>query len=62
MQVQRWLFILALVATLAIGHAAPVTELPWSFKPLSKHFSKGMNRLGIAAGDLTAEVLLEIEF
>lgn len=32
------------------------------FKALSKHFSKGMNRLGVQAGEATAEVLLEIEF
>jgi hypothetical protein len=33
------------------------------FKTLSKHFGKGMNRLGVRAGEIaTAEVLLEIEF
>jgi hypothetical protein len=32
------------------------------FKPLSKHFSPGMNRFDVRVGDLTAEVLLEIEF
>ena len=32
------------------------------FKQLSKHFSKGMNRLGIEAGGERTEVLLEIEF
>jgi hypothetical protein len=32
------------------------------FKALSKHFAKGMNRLGVDAGnERTAEVLLEIE-
>ena len=32
---QRWLFILIMASSLAISQAAPVTELPWSFKPLS---------------------------
>jgi len=36
MQMQRWLFILALVVTLDFGHAAPVTELPWSFLTLKE--------------------------
>jgi hypothetical protein len=31
------------------------------FKPLSKHFAKGMNRFEVRAGEATAEVLLEIE-
>ena len=32
------------------------------FKALSKHFVPGMNRFDVRAGDMTAEVLLEIEF
>ncbi|SVA67238.1 uncharacterized protein METZ01_LOCUS120092, partial [marine metagenome] len=32
---QRWLFILMMASSLAISQAAPVTELPWSFKPLA---------------------------
>ena len=34
-EMQRWLFILMMASSLAISQAAPVTELPWSFKPLS---------------------------
>ncbi len=32
---RQWCSILTL-AVVAIGHAAPVTELPWSFKPLAE--------------------------
>ena len=32
---QRWLFILMMTSSLATIQAAPVTDLPWSFKPLA---------------------------
>ncbi len=39
-----------------------VTRGAVAFKPLSKHFSSGMNRFSVRAGEYTTEVLLEIEF
>ena len=44
------------------GQPAEVVTGTVDFKALSKHFTKGMNRLGIRAGEATVEVLLEIEF
>jgi hypothetical protein len=44
-----------------LGAPAATVNGTVDWKALSKHFTRGMNRLGVRSGDTTVEVLVEIE-